>query len=353
MTIGSHRPQGPEARRAHPQGRQDRSPRRRLQVDRRPGLGQEGQRAALHRHPEQPRREVVREGRREGLPQAERLHRQGQVQGLRAGRQRPRLRQGRQPHPLPARRPPRRPARQGRQVRDARRQVHGQAAQQPQRPRLRARTATCTSPTRRTACPKSDEGPRRRNSTSRASTGSTPKGELTLLTKEMTRPNGIGLSPDEKTLYVANSDPDKAIWMAFPIKADGTLGAGQADPRRDRRREGQPEAGPARRPEGGPKGNIFATGSDGVYVFAPDDTLPRQDRDRRQDRQLRLGRRRHRAVHLRQRQAHPRQDDDEGPGVLSSRFTAEARGGTRVDRSRHSTSRYLCRLCDDLCASVP
>ncbi|MCX6595707.1 MAG: SMP-30/gluconolactonase/LRE family protein, partial [Acidobacteria bacterium] len=30
-----------------------------------------------------------------------------------------------------------------------------------------------------------------------------PDGKLTLLTKEMTRPNGIAFSPDEKTLYVA------------------------------------------------------------------------------------------------------------------------------------------------------
>jgi len=36
------------------------------------------------------------------------------------------------------------------------------------------------------------------------------KGKLTLLTKEMSYPNGIALSPDEKTLYVANSDPKKA-----------------------------------------------------------------------------------------------------------------------------------------------
>ena len=34
-------------------------------------------------------------------------------------------------------------------------------------------------------------------------------GKLTLLTKEMTRPNGIAFSPDEKTLYVSNSDPRK------------------------------------------------------------------------------------------------------------------------------------------------
>ena len=34
----------------------------------------------------------------------------------------------------------------------------------------------------------------------------------------MTFPNGIAFSPGEKTLYVANSDPKKAIWMAFPVK---------------------------------------------------------------------------------------------------------------------------------------
>ncbi len=39
-----------------------------------------------------------------------------------------------------------------------------------------------------------------------------PDGKVTLLTKTMTRPNGIGLSPDEKTLYVAQSDPKQAIW---------------------------------------------------------------------------------------------------------------------------------------------
>ena len=52
-------------------------------------------------------------------------------------------------------------------------------------------------------------------------------GTVTLLTKEMTFPNGIAFSPDEKTLYVANSDPKKAIWMAFPVKDDGTIGAGR------------------------------------------------------------------------------------------------------------------------------
>lgn len=52
-------------------------------------------------------------------------------------------------------------------------------------------------------------------------------GELTLLTDELSRPNGIALSPDEKTLYVTNSDGEKAIWMAYPLREDGTLGEGE------------------------------------------------------------------------------------------------------------------------------
>jgi gluconolactonase len=98
-----------------------------------------------------------------------------------------------------------------------------------------------------------------------------PKGQLTLLTKEMSRPNGIGLSPDEKTLYVANSDPDKAIWMAFPIMADGTLGPGKvvhdATAEVKAKKPGLPDGLKVDQ-----KGNIFATGPDGVFVFAPDHT---------------------------------------------------------------------------------
>jgi gluconolactonase len=97
-----------------------------------------------------------------------------------------------------------------------------------------------------------------------------PNGELTLLTKEMTRPNGIGLSPDEKTLYVANSDPAKAIWMAFPIKDDGTLGAGKLIHDATADVKANPDKG---LPDGlkvDAKGNIFATAVNGVYVFSPD-----------------------------------------------------------------------------------
>ena len=77
-------------------------------------------------------------------------------------------------------------------------------------------------------------------------------GKVTLLTREMTFPNGIAFSPDEKTLYVANSDPKKAIWMAFPVQDDGTLGAGPCIRRRNF--VGRIETGLARRDEGGSGG---------------------------------------------------------------------------------------------------
>jgi gluconolactonase len=51
-------------------------------------------------------------------------------------------------------------------------------------------------------------------------------GQVTLITQALERPNGIAFSPDEKTLYVAQSSAKAAIWMAFPVNEDGTVGAG-------------------------------------------------------------------------------------------------------------------------------
>ncbi len=99
------------------------------------------------------------------------------------------------------------------------------------------------------------------------------KGELTLLTKEMTEPNGIALAPDEKTLYVANSDPANAIWMAFPINGDGTLGKGTMIYDATAEVKASPNKGLPDGMKVDTKGNIFATAVDSVYVFAPDFTL--------------------------------------------------------------------------------
>lgn len=94
------------------------------------------------------------------------------------------------------------------------------------------------------------------------------KGEVTLLTDEFTRPNGICFSPDQKTLYVAQSDPGASIYKKFPVKADGTLGPSElffdATPHR---------AGKRGLPDGikcDVDGNLWATGPGGVWVFNPD-----------------------------------------------------------------------------------
>lgn len=97
-------------------------------------------------------------------------------------------------------------------------------------------------------------------------------GQVTLLVKDMTAPNGIAFSPDEKTLYVAQSDPQRPIWMAFPVLDDGTLASGRVffDATAWR------QAGLPGLPDGlkvDQKGNIFATGPGGVNIFRPDGTF--------------------------------------------------------------------------------
>ena len=51
-----------------------------------------------------------------------------------------------------------------------------------------------------------------------------PRGQVTLLTDAYSRPNGIGLSPDERTLYIGNSDGERPVVTATPIGPDWELG---------------------------------------------------------------------------------------------------------------------------------
>src|SRR5215207_1092491 len=56
----------------------------------------------------------------------------------------------------------------------------------------------------------------------------TAAGVLSLVTRDLTRPNGIALSPDGRTLYVANSDPARPIVMAYDVAADGAVAGAPA-----------------------------------------------------------------------------------------------------------------------------
>ncbi|HKS55737.1 MAG TPA: SMP-30/gluconolactonase/LRE family protein, partial [Steroidobacteraceae bacterium] len=94
------------------------------------------------------------------------------------------------------------------------------------------------------------------------------EGEVMLLTKELTRPNGLAFSPDEETLYVANSDPDRAVLMAFAVNPDGSLGPGKVffDATADvsKQKPGLPDGLKVSR-----DGTVWATGPGGVRVYSP------------------------------------------------------------------------------------
>lgn len=96
-------------------------------------------------------------------------------------------------------------------------------------------------------------------------------GELTLLTRDISRPNGIAFSPDEKKLYVACSDPDRAVWYVHDVKPDGTLENGRiffdATAWVKQGKKGLPDGLKVDQ-----QGNLFATGPGGVHVLAPDGT---------------------------------------------------------------------------------
>lgn len=49
----------------------------------------------------------------------------------------------------------------------------------------------------------------------------TPKGEVKAVVRDFAMPNGLALSPDEKTLYVA--DCERGLIRAFDVAADGSL----------------------------------------------------------------------------------------------------------------------------------
>ena len=89
-----------------------------------------------------------------------------------------------------------------------------------------------------------------------------PAGELTLLTRELSRPNGIALSPDENTLYVAN----QGKWMAYDVQPDGSVTNGRVFF----------DASDMEGPGGadGMKvdsaGNLYCTGPGGVLIFTPE-----------------------------------------------------------------------------------
>jgi gluconolactonase len=91
-------------------------------------------------------------------------------------------------------------------------------------------------------------------------------GKLQAVIKDLSRPNGLAFSPDEKTFYIANSDEKHKLWMRYDVAADGTVSNGRvfADVTAEKE-DGLPD---------GMKvdslGNVYGSGPGGVWVFSPE-----------------------------------------------------------------------------------
>lgn len=91
-------------------------------------------------------------------------------------------------------------------------------------------------------------------------------GVVKALVKDLTRPNGIALSPDEKTLYVSNSDEKNRLWMRYDVAADGTLSNGRVFfDLANTKEQGIPDGMKV-----DSQGNVYASAPEGVWVFSPD-----------------------------------------------------------------------------------
>ncbi len=95
-------------------------------------------------------------------------------------------------------------------------------------------------------------------------------GSVILLVDSLSRPNGVALSPDEKTMYIAVSDSKKAHLLAYDIQEDGTVTNGKilCDMTSEVGKEDRKGV-----PDGlaiHSNGTIFTTGPGGIWIVTPE-----------------------------------------------------------------------------------
>ena len=95
----------------------------------------------------------------------------------------------------------------------------------------------------------------------------TPSGVLSLIIDDLTRPNGVAISNDQKTLYIAISDPKDRRIMAYDITANGVENARVFfnDDALDKESKGNFDGLKIH-----PSGAIFSTGPGGVLIITPE-----------------------------------------------------------------------------------
>ena len=91
-------------------------------------------------------------------------------------------------------------------------------------------------------------------------------GVVTLLDRDLSGPNGLAFSPDEKFLYVGNWDLARRVVMRFPVRPDGSLGEGHVFI--DLTADGGEDAIDGVKVDR--TGNVYISGPAGLYVVSPE-----------------------------------------------------------------------------------
>ena len=159
-------------------------------------------------------------------------------------------------------------------------------------------------------------------------------GTVDLVDNQLSFPNGLAFAPDGKTLYVAVSDPARAIWMAYDVDSRGNASNRRVFFDATAAVEGGQE-GAARRPQDRRRRQPVRDRPGRRVRVHSRRQAPGHHRHRRADRQLRVRRRRPHAVHDGERQADAHQAEDAGSGRQvtwrrSRRPEAAARRATRA-----------------------
>ena len=90
-------------------------------------------------------------------------------------------------------------------------------------------------------------------------------GQVTLLTKELSGPNGIAFSPDERYLYVDNWDLKRKVLMRYDVAADGTVSNGKVF--FDFTRLPEPVALDGIKVD--ERGNVYVSAPGGIWILSP------------------------------------------------------------------------------------
>ena len=99
-----------------------------------------------------------------------------------------------------------------------------------------------------------------------------PSGEVAVVDDKLTFPNGLALSPDERRLYVAVSDPEGPVIMAYDLGSDGMPTSRKLFfDAAELLKAGGPGLPDGMRVDA--KGRLFATGPGGVLVLTPEAKL--------------------------------------------------------------------------------